>query len=154
MKTFDIYDDEINRLLQLHEDHFNDFKSKLIAPAKLQETFVAFANSDGGDIYIGIEDDSVKTERINGFKDQEEANALISVLLESTTPAVENVITEFLDTKDKGLILHFNIPKSHKVHYTANGDCFIRVNASKIKIKGERITFLSYAKGAEPYEKK
>lgn len=154
MKTFNINTNEINRLLQLHEDHFNDFKSKLIAPAKLQETFVAFANSDGGDIYIGIEDDSVKTERINGFNDQEEANALISVLLESTTPAVENVITEFLDTGDKGLILHFNIPKSPKVHYTANGDCFIRINASKTKIKGERITFLSYAKGAEPYEKR
>ncbi|MFH1217412.1 MAG: hypothetical protein V1706_12995 [Pseudomonadota bacterium] len=31
-------------LLALKEDHFNDIKSKRIAPAKLQETFVAFAN--------------------------------------------------------------------------------------------------------------
>ena len=154
METIKIDNNELNRLLKLREDHFNDFKSKLIGPAKLQETFVAFANSDGGDIYIGIEDNSVTGERIVGFNTQEEANPLVTVLLEETTPAVENVVTEFLETENKGLILHFNIPKSPKVHYTAASECFIRVNASKKKIKGERITQLSYAKGAEPYEKK
>lgn len=154
METVKIDTSESNRLLELREDHFNDFKSKQIAPAKLQETFVAFANSDGGDIYVGIEDSSVKGERIIGFNTQEEANALVTVLLEETTPAVENVVTEFLETEKKGLVLHFNIPKSPKVHYTTAGDCYIRVNASKKKIKGERITQLSYAKGAEPYEKK
>lgn len=40
------------------------------------------------------------------------------------------------------------------MHYTSSGDCFIRVNAAKKKIKGERITQLGYSKGAEPYERK
>jgi len=145
---------EEKRLKDLKEDHFNDVKSIRIAPAKLQETFVAFANSDGGDLYIGIEDKSHPEERIIGFKEQEAANAIIAMLLEETIPAVENVQVEFLSTAKKGLILHFIIPKSPKVHYTAAGDCFIRVNAAKKKIKGQRITELGYAKGAEPYEKK
>ena len=146
--------DEEKKILDLHEDHFNDVKGKLIMPAKLQEVFVAFANSDGGDIYVGIEDPAYVGERINGFVNQEEANAMIETLLEQTAPAVENVLVEFLEANGKGLILHFNIPKSSKVHYTAAGDCYIRVNAAKRKIKGERITQLAYAKGAEPYEKK
>lgn len=75
-------------------------------------------------------------------------------MLEQTTPAVENVLIEYLDTGTSGLILHFSVPKSPKVHYTASNDCFIRINASKKKIKGERVTELGYAKGAEPYEKK
>lgn len=54
MEIIEIDQTEINRLLALNEDHFNDVKSKRIAPAKLQETFVAFANSDGGDLYVGI----------------------------------------------------------------------------------------------------
>lgn len=145
---------EEKKLKDLNEDHFNDVKSKRITPAKLQETFVAFANSDGGDLYIGIEDQSESGERIIGFNNQEEANALISTLLEETTPSVENVQVEFLQTAKKGMILHFSIPKSPKVHYTAAGDCFIRVNANKRKIKGQRITELGYSKGAEPYEKK
>jgi len=146
--------DEEKSLLALNEDHFNDVKSKRINPAKLQETFVAFANSDGGDLYIGIEDKSEPGERIAGFGEQEDANGVISTLLEDTSPAVENVLVEFLEVIGKGLILHIGIPKSPKVHYTASGDCYIRVNASKRKIKGERITQLGYSKGAEPYERR
>lgn len=154
MEISKIQKDDIMALLALNEDHFNDVKSKRIAPAKLQETFVAFANSDGGDLYVGIEDKSDSGERVVGFSEPEEANAIIATLLEETLPAVENVSVEFLDTNGNGLILHFGIPKSPKVHYTASGDCFIRINAAKRKIKGERITQLGYSKGAELYERK
>lgn len=146
--------DEELALLSLNEDHFNDVKSKRINPAKLQETFVAFANSDGGDLFIGIEDKSESGERIIGFDEQEEANSVISTLLEETNPAVENVLVEFLKITGKGLVLHFGIPKSPKVHYTSSGDCYIRINAAKRKIKGDRITQLGYSKGAEPYERR
>lgn len=145
---------EVNGLLETVEDHFNDFKSKEIAPNKLQETFVAFANADGGNIYVGIEDISSNRDRILGFKEPEDANAIISTLLENTNPAVENVEIDYLRTPSNDLILHIDIPKSPKVHYTASGDCFLRTNAQKVKIKGERITQLSYSKGAEPYEKR
>jgi ATP-dependent DNA helicase RecG len=154
MEVENISSDDVKKYLLLNEDHFNDLKSKRISPSKLQETFVAFANADGGDLYIGIEDKSVSGERIVGFSEQEEANGIIATLLEETKPSVENVLIEFFCVDGKGLILHFNIPKSSKVHYTASGDCFIRVNASKLKIKGDRITQLGYSKGAEPYERK
>lgn len=154
MEVRAIAQDEISSLLSLNEDHFNDVKSKRINPAKLQETFVAFANSDGGDLFVGIEDKSESGERVVGFEEQEDANAIISTLLEETTPAVENVLIEFLEVEGRGLVLHFGIPKSPKVHYTASGDCYIRINAAKRKIKGERITQLGYSKGAEPYERK
>ncbi|HGL6685764.1 TPA: ATP-binding protein [Citrobacter amalonaticus] len=153
-EMIDLSAKEVEVLLNTVEDHFNDFKSKQIAPNKLQETFVAFANADGGNIYIGVEDSASDRERLSGFNEPEEANAIIATLLENTIPAVENVEIEYLKTPKNGLILHLDIPKSPKVHYTASGDCFIRANAQKVKIKGERITQLSYSKGAEPYEKK
>lgn len=136
-------------LLTKQEDHFNDFKSKQISPSKLQETFVAFANADGGDIWIGIEDEKY----VNGFGSKEQCNDILHTLLERTEPAVENVETEFVDFGKKGIVLHIAIPKSPKVHYCANGECFLRVNARKDKIKGERITELGYAKGTYVYEK-
>ncbi|RJG11684.1 AlbA family DNA-binding domain-containing protein, partial [Massilia cavernae] len=154
MKIVALSQTEAKTLLSLNEDHFNDVKSKRIAPAKLQETFVAFANSDGGDLYIGIEDRKETGERIVGFTEVEDANAIIANLLEETKPAVENVFMEFLQVPKKGLVLHIGIPKSPKVHYTASGDCYIRVNAAKTKIKGDRVTQLAYSKGAEIYERK
>lgn len=145
--------DEDCLILKSQEDHFNDVKSKRIAPGKLQESFVAFANADGGDLWIGIEDAEEPGERIIGLAKKEEANQILYTLLEETKPAVENVDIEFVDFGVRGLVLHISIPKSPKVHYCANGDCYIRINAQKVKIKGERIVELGYAKGSLVYEK-
>jgi ATP-dependent DNA helicase RecG len=147
------FKDEQEKLLKTKEDHFNDLKGKNIAPSKLQETFVAFANADGGELWIGVEDEKNIGQRLNGFSTKEKANDMVHTLLELTNPAVENVDIEFIDFSEKGFVLHFNIPKSSKVHYCSNGDCFLRINARKEKIKGDRITQLGYAKGSLVYEK-
>jgi ATP-dependent DNA helicase RecG len=144
---------ERNLLLSTQEDHFLDFKSKDIAPGKLQESFVAFANSDGGELYVGVEDEKRSGERIRGFEKIEEANPVLEVLLEQTVPAVENVDVEFINFKDLGFVLHVIIPKSPKVHFSAQQKCYIRVNANKKEIKGERVLALGYAKGTYQYEK-
>ncbi|MDW7555582.1 MULTISPECIES: helix-turn-helix domain-containing protein [Azospirillum] len=51
---------ELQKILDADEDHFFDTKGCKIQPAKLQETFVAFANADGGEIYVGVEDKNFK----------------------------------------------------------------------------------------------
>jgi ATP-dependent DNA helicase RecG len=144
---------EENELLKIEEDHFHDVKSKNISPSKLQETFVAFANADGGELFIGIEDQKEKGNRLMGFLKKEEANDILHTLLELTNPSVENIDIEFIQLLDNTFVLYISIPKSPKVHYCANGDCFLRINARKEKIKGDRITQLGYAKGALVYEK-
>lgn len=141
-------------LLELQEDHFCDFKSKNIKPSKLHDTFVAFANTDGGELWIGIEDPDFDGERIQGFNLKEDSNDLLKVLLEETEPSVEGLEIEFLNSGDKGYVLHIFIPKSPKVHYTSNKKCYTRLNASTREIKGEKILQLSYSKGSLPYEKR
>lgn len=144
---------ELKGILERDEDHFFDVKGKDVQPAKLQDTFVAFANADGGDIYIGIEDKKFIGDRVRPFQSKEEANAILTVLLEQTNPSVEGTTVEFLEISSNSFVLHFSIPKSPKVHYTAGGDCYIRVNAGKLKIKGERVTQLAFSKGSIPYER-
>ena len=97
--------DEEKKLLVKQEDHFLDFKSKLITPSKLQESFVAFANTDGGELYIGIEDEKFNGERINGFIKIEDANDILETLLEQTNPAVENLDIEFIDFDSKSFLI-------------------------------------------------
>lgn len=49
-----ISSDDANFLTLIEEGHFADVKAREIAPAKLTKTISAFANTAGGDIYIGI----------------------------------------------------------------------------------------------------
>ncbi|MGP1357970.1 AlbA family DNA-binding domain-containing protein [Roseicyclus sp.] len=54
--VLDISDGEVQKLLEQDEGQRLDFKSARILPAKLSQSLSAFANTDGGELYIGIED--------------------------------------------------------------------------------------------------
>jgi len=153
METRKPFDKEEKNLLTREEDHFFDVKSVRSIPASIQPDFAAFANSDGGNLYVGIEDRKTVGERVIGFKTIEGANDLLKLLLEDTNPAVENVDVEFIDFGARGYVLHLSIPKSPRVHYTSKEECYIRINASTVRIKGERITQLGYTKGSFNYER-
>jgi ATP-dependent DNA helicase RecG len=142
---------EIKSILNRSESYLLDFKSKDISPAKLQLHFVAFANADGGDLYVGVDEHNSDFLE-NGFAKPEDANNLISVVLGNTSPSVEGVVIEFIKAPSSRLILHILVPKSEMVHYTSTGDCYVRINASSEKIKGEEIVRLGYSKGIYKYE--
>ena len=79
---------ERDALLHLEEDHFVDLKSRRTLPRDLQKHLVAFANTDGGDIYVGIEDPRVRGRRIRGFAKPEAANDVLHALAE-VTPTID-----------------------------------------------------------------
>jgi ATP-dependent DNA helicase RecG len=91
----DISQLERNKILALCETHFCDLKATLIKPGKLTRTIAALSNGEGGEIYIGIEED--KITRINtwaGFDVPEDANGH----LQSSNPSfrwVRDTVTPF-----------------------------------------------------------
>ncbi|MEK3949635.1 RNA-binding domain-containing protein [Paenibacillus peoriae] len=143
---------EETKLLNLEEGHFCDVKSCRIKPNKLHIHFVAFANTDGGEIYIGIEDERSIGERLVGFRTKEEANEIINTFAEKTDPPLIDYSVEFIDFCEKGYVLHVTIPKSPRVHYSSDYRCYIRRNASTKEIKGAKITELAFSKGVYSYE--
>lgn len=56
IETKKITDEQKDGIVNLTENHFYDLKSKNIAPRKLTKTISAFANADGGDLYVGIDE--------------------------------------------------------------------------------------------------
>ena len=53
--------DRVGALLKREEGHFVDMKAREIAPGKLTRSLSAFANADGGEIYVGIAQNPDKT---------------------------------------------------------------------------------------------
>lgn len=67
---------QADAVLRLDESHFLDFKSKEIKPSKLSCAISAFANADGGELYVGVTDD----RKWLGFNTQEDANQIIECI--------------------------------------------------------------------------
>jgi ATP-dependent DNA helicase RecG len=124
---------DLNSLLTKPEGHFFDVKSKRIQPAKLSKTFSAFANADGGEILIGLEDASTNGNRWIGFANEEEANGLIAVLHEHF-PEGEVFSYQFLTCQDQsGLVLACDIQKNQEIWKDTQETLYLRRGAQSIK---------------------
>jgi ATP-dependent DNA helicase RecG len=113
--------DELARILSLEESHFLDLKGRDVTPAKLSRAISAFANTSGGELFVGIEEfEGIdgKTREWRGFKDQEAANPIFQVI-QTMDPLNANISTEFLKCEGQnGLVLHIIIFKTASVVFS------------------------------------
>ncbi len=157
VEVFEITDEQVNQILQLHEGHFYDVKRIDIKPAKLTNSLSAFANADGGDIYLGISEDKkeqTKTRQWLGFSDPEAANAHIQVIHENF-PFGQYITAAFLKNKSKkGFVLHLQIHKTKEITKASDGFPYVRRGAQNLPVKShEDLKKLEFDKGISSYEK-
>ncbi len=155
MNTRTIELDEADDLSTRDESHFYDRKSFLIKGAGVQKISVAFANADGGEFIVGIADEkeeSDPTKRWQGASRIEDLNGHLQAIFE-VTPSLD-LKYEILKCEGRqGYTLRVLIEKSSNVHQTADGTVYQRHGAQSLPIKDpERITQLSFAKGATSFE--
>ena len=155
MENVEISAEQKNRILSLEEDHFSDLKSKDIKPGKLTESVSSFANTSGGEIYIGIDeiDKHKKNRKWRGFDDIEEANAHIQEITK-LSPLGNHFVGTFLScSEEQGYVLQLQIYKAKEIIYASNGTAYIRKGAQKLPIKTqEDIDRLKLDKGIHSFE--
>ncbi|MER8479053.1 ATP-binding protein [Mesorhizobium sp. M1163] len=149
-------DDDARELLEISESHFLDLKSADISPSKLTKTVSAFANTSGGEIYVGInevEGTNGVERKWSGFANHEAANAIFQVL-ETMNPLGNNYAVEYLScSSQSGLILHLTILKTQEIVFASDGKAFIRRNAQSLPVSsGEALDRLNYDKGVKSFE--
>ncbi|MFA5276059.1 MAG: ATP-binding protein [Candidatus Omnitrophota bacterium] len=144
---------EFKNILLSEEGDYSDFANSRICGKRLQEKTVAFANSEGGCLYVGIHDRREgKKDRNDGFNTVEDANRVIDAIYRDIKPAIENLDHKFLNYKGK-FILKIEVPSSATDHATAKGKVLIRKGAEIIPLKSpEEIRRLRYKKGIYRYE--
>lgn len=155
METKTITAADALQLSTKQEDHFFDRKAAAIKGAKLQKIAVAFANADGGEVYVGITDEKDEPDsarRWSGAQNIEQYNQHIQALTE-VQPALPMDFT-FLKMEGKhGYVLRIQVEKSQAIHKTSDGTVYERKGAQSLPVSDPtRITALSFAKGAVSYE--
>ena len=137
------------------ENQFFDRKSSRIRPLDILKHLVAFANAEGGQLVIGIEDNG----EITGFNYEgahnldEYRNIFLTELRE--TPI--NPKFDILDVKnknnnnDKILIITVDV-SSDRVIKSYDGKVYLRQNDKSIELNFEQILQLQYDRGQRYFE--
>ena len=121
----------LKKLVRQGEGQHLEFKLKAAHPEKILKEFVAFANSEGGTLLIGVRDDLL----IEGLKFPDEDEFLLTRAVERfCSPPVSYEIERInLEDSEKEILI-FTIPKSENApHYVlANSElpenkAFVRV---------------------------
>ena len=142
-------------LAEKEESHFFDIKAIEVSGKSLQKVTVALANSDGGQVLVGIDDKKAQTnseKRWRGFTDLEQMNAHLQAVfsLQPTLP----IQYEFLKCEDfPGYVLNISIEKSSEVHQASDGTVYQRHGAQSLPVKDPtKLAQLAFAKGANSFE--
>ena len=146
-------EDELQKLLSCYEGHFLDLKSHQIRPAKLSRSLSAFANAEGGELFIGIVEDKQRNLRTwHGFPNEEAANGHIQLFDELFPLSVDSSMT-FLSTDAlPGLILKVEVPKSREIKRASDGKVYIRRGAQNLPVETDRLEILRRDKGISSFE--
>ena len=144
---------DINYILGLEEGSVFDRKSIKIKPKELAKHIIAFANSDGGMIAIGITDKNRIIEGIDYY--EEKINEILEVPFRYCFPSirVKSKRIECIDSDGfDNHILLMEIESDSVVHKNQQDDVFIRVGDKSIKLNFEERIQLMYDKGERNFE--
>ncbi len=144
----------VDRLLALEEDYRLDCKRLAGKLTSAIETIVAFANSDGGFLLLGLEDTRKAKGRARVYGVEENLMAvdeLRRAVETRITPELPGVswrrIRCTLQDRPPGSIIVVTVPKGLAVHSIVGDGTFIRLDKSNKEIVASEINELSFARG-------
>lgn len=116
----------LNTLIAQGENNALEFKSAQAHPDSLAKEMVAFANTQGGIILLGVEDDGV-VSGLSGDKNHEEW--VTNIARANVIPALDVIITRHVH--DQKLVLQIDVPKGRdKPYQTRQFQFLIRVGST------------------------
>jgi ATP-dependent DNA helicase RecG len=147
-----ITDKQLQEVLSFAEGHFLDVKGKDIKPAKLTKTISGFANADGGEIYIGIEE-GTPVHTWQGFVKPEDANGHLQIF-EQLFPLGGDYLYTFLShPKQTGVVLQVTVRKTKGIIKASDGTPYIRRGAASYPVDTPaKVAVLERNKGITSFE--
>jgi len=135
--------DEIKKIIQNGENSYIEFKEEEIKAKELAEEIVAFSNSEGGMILIGVDDEG----NIKGVKDDKIEETVMNICRNNCIPHIIPLY-ESIEVEGKRIAV-ITVPKGlNKPYYTADHKYYIRVGTTKRIASKEELLRLFEASGS------
>ncbi|MDN5683774.1 ATP-binding protein [Corynebacterium glyciniphilum] len=132
------------------EDQWFDRKSFRIQGKDLAKTIIAFANSDGGTVALGIH-----SGQLEGLPSPDQLNQFRQIGVEQVNPTVRYDLS-ILDCQDKdgnpAQVCLIDVPASEQVHESTDGTCYLRIGDQSMKLNFDDQLELRYSKGERQFD--
>ncbi|MDQ3250583.1 MAG: putative DNA binding domain-containing protein [Chloroflexota bacterium] len=118
---------ELLELIAGGEDSYTEFKLDISQRSDLAGEMVAFANTDGGQLLVGIDDDGAIVGVVNPQQTEEAVvNIARNNCVAPLTPLIDRI-----DIDGQIIVVVQILRRSGAPHENNSGQCFIRVGSSK-----------------------
>ena len=150
---YTISDEEAVTIERIAETHFCDAKAIEVKPAKLTRHLSAFANADGGELYVGLDEKAGQGFAWRGFSNQEDANGHLQPF-EKLFPLGRDFEYMFLRCGSRtGLLLKIEIRKTREIKFSSEDIAYLRRGSQSLPVEGfEAMKRLEYVKGLSSFE--
>lgn len=144
---------ELEDLVSKGEGQLLEFKLKASFPEKIVKEMVAFANSKGGQLFVGVDDDG----RISGLKFAEEDRFVLEKAIRDHIKPNIKYQLESIPINKKRNVLHYKVFESKKKpsYYledpTKRGKAYVRVNDKSMQASREMVQILKRSKQKKSY---
>ncbi len=129
--------EQIKQLIEQGENSAVEFKSSEVRPESLAREIVAFANSSGGTILIGVEDSG----KITGVDQHQTETWVANIVRNNVIPAIAPQITEWELSQKKVLAIEVSRGLD-KPYQTLDGKFWIRVGSTNRMATKEELSRL------------
>lgn len=129
--------DTIKELISQGESTYLEFKGKDTRPESLAREMVAFSNTYGGTILLGIEDDG----NVSGMNSMQNEEWIANISYNSINPSISPSIKILVEEGKKIAVIE--IPKGkHKPYQTLDGKFWIRIGSTNRTATKEELSRL------------
>ncbi len=133
---------ELHRLIALGEGFYLEFKRKVASPEKIAKTLVAFANTHGGRVLIGVDDDG----SISGVESEKETEQAVCHGAEHFCDPPVAIQTHIVSTKQGSDVVVAEIAESpdkpHRWLHRGESLVYIRVGNQSLEAADEVVRSL------------
>jgi ATP-dependent DNA helicase RecG len=147
----------VDQLLERKESHQFEVKRAKGKLARALESIVAFANTTGGTLVLGLEDPAKATgrDRVHGLQESPTAgDELRRLVANRVTPRISPTSIRFTEVRcslrngSKDAILLIEVDESLEIHSIADGGTWVRLGCGNRQLAADEITRLALAKGS------
>ena len=127
---------DLTQLVALGEGQHLEFKRRVPRPERITKELIAFANSGGGRLLLGVDDDG----SLLGVRDAEEEEFALRRALKSHSDPPIDMIAERVPVSNKRDVIVVTVPVSeHKPHFlTQNGTRTAYVRVADMSVEASR----------------